>query len=314
MAVAELGNYTHAAQRLFLSQPGVYQHVRQLEATFGTRLVEQHGKRVVLTQHGRLVYEYAKKLAQAEDELFQRLRDDESLSAGTINIAAGSTAGEFVLPRITVAFQRRYPDIAIRVAVLGTIDQVDRAVLDRRFDLGFHSDPVPREGLTKVPFLQDELVGIAPRDHRFVTSGRRIAARTVATEPFVAFSAAPDAPFSNALIRVMTEEWFADVEERPEFKLSLGTLEGIKNAVRAGAGVGIVSRHAVREDDGSLGIFKLARPPRRTFMAVSREGGWEPNVVRAFREFAINLEWLPPEEAAALRVERTAETPRRSSV
>lgn len=313
LAVAELGNYTHAAQRLFLSQPGIYQHVRQLEATFGTKLVEQHGKRVVLTQHGRFVYEYAKKLEQEEAELFQRLRDDESLSGGTVSIAAGSTAGEFLLPRIAVAFQRRYPDIAIRVAVLGTVDEVDRSVLDRRFDLGFHSDPVPREGLTKTPFVQDELVGIAPPGHRFVKSGRRIAARTVATEPFIAFSAPPDAPFSGALIRVMTEEWFADVEEGPDFKLSLGTLEGIKNAVRAGAGVGIVSRYAVRDDDPSLGVFRLARPPRRTFMAVSREGGWEPNVVRAFREFAINLEWLPPEEAEALRVERPAEAPRRSA-
>lgn len=306
LAVAELGNYTHAAQRLFLSQPGIYQHVRQLEATVGTKLVEQHGKRVVLTQHGRVVFEYARKMEQEEGELLQRLRDDESLAAGTVSIAAGSTAGEFVLPRIIVAFQRRYPQIAVRVAVLSTIDNVERSVLERRFDLGFHSEPRPAEGLTKTPFLHDELVGIAPRDHRFVTSGRRIAARTVATEPFVAFAAAPNAPLSGALIRVMTEEWFAEAEQGPDLKLSLGTLEGIKNAVRAGGGVGIVSRFAVREDDPSLGIFPLVRPPRRSFIVVSRTGGWEPKVVRAFREFAENLEWLSPEEAEQVRIERPA--------
>src|SRR5690606_24503211 len=109
VAVAELGNYTHAAQRLFLSQPGIYQHVRQLEAATGTRLVEQDGKRVVLTQHGRAVLEYAQRLQQEEADLLQHLRDDDSLASGTIAIAAGTTAAEFILPRISVAFRKLYP-------------------------------------------------------------------------------------------------------------------------------------------------------------------------------------------------------------
>jgi len=307
LAVAELGSYTHAAERLFLSQPGVYQHVRQLEAAVGTKLVEQHGKKVVLTQHGRVVFEYAQRMSHEEAELLQRLRDDESLAAGTVSIAAGSTAGEFILPRITVAFQKRYPQIAIRVAVLATTDQIDRAVLERRFDLGFHSEPRSAEGLTKTPFLQDELVGIAPPGHRFVTSGRRIAPRTMATEPFVAFAAPPNAPLSGAIIRIMTEDWFASGESVPDLQLSLGTLEGIKNAIRAGGGVGIVSQFSIREDDPSLRVFRLMRPPRRQFMLVSRTGGWEPKVVRTFREFAQELEWMEPAEAEQVRVATRAE-------
>lgn len=302
LAVAALGSYTHAAEQLFLSQPGVHRHVRQLEATVGSKLVEQRGKRVVLTQHGRAVFEYGRRLAQEEGELLQRLRDDNSLAQGLVSIAAGTTAGEFVVPRIAVAFQERYPEIMIHVVILGTIEDIDRAVLERRFDLGFHSEPRPTDGVTKTPFLKDELIGIAPPGHRFALSGRRIAARTVATEPFVAFAGGPNAPMSGAIIRNMTSRWFGDADREPKLRLTVGTLEGIKTAVRQGAGLAIVSRHAVRDDDQSLAQFKLARPPVREFLVVTRSGGWEPNVVRTFREFAQSLHWLDPEEAEDVRV------------
>ncbi len=302
LVVAELGNYTHAAQRLFLSQPGVYQHVRQLEAALNTRLVEQNGKRVVLTQHGREVYNYARRRQEEEADLLQRLVDDESLSSGTVTIAAGTTAAEFIVPRIAVAFQAAYPGISVRIVVLGKPSEIDSSVADRRFDLGFHSEPRDVDGVSKAPFLMDELVGIAPPGHRFGASRRPVPPRSVATEPYLGFSnAAAGSSAYGAVISRMVQQWFESADTIPATQLHLGSLQGIKTAVRQGAGIGIVSRFAVRHDDVSLATFRLARPPRRPFVIVTREGGWESNVVRSFREFAASLAWVEsPEEREAL--------------
>jgi DNA-binding transcriptional LysR family regulator len=302
LVVAELGNYTHAAQRLFLSQPGVYQHVRQLEATLNTRLVEQHGKRVVLTQHGREVLEYARRREEEEADLLQRLTDDESLSSGSVTIAAGTTAAEFILPRIAVAFQERYPGIVVRIAVLGKPSEVDESVGNREYDLGFHSEPRDVDGVSKAPFLMDELVGIAPPGHRFAEARRPVPPRSVAAERYLAFSDASGSPFAGAVISRMVQQWFESSDAMPETQIHLGSLQGIKTAVRQGAGVGIVSRFAVRDDDPSLKVFRLARPPLRPFVIVTRSGGWESNVIRTFREFAVSCSWIDSDaERAAVQ-------------
>jgi DNA-binding transcriptional LysR family regulator len=304
VAVAEHGSYTHAAEHLFLSQPAVYQHVKQLEAALGTRLVEQHGKRVVLTQHGKVVESYARRIREQESDLLQYLADDESLEQGEIKIAAGTTAGEFLLPRIAVGFRRQYPGIRIIVAVLERPESVDRQVASRDFDLGFHSQPSESPGVVMTGFLHDELIGIAPPGHRFATAGRPIPARALATEPLITFSRVEPPSTGGYSMRLMTNRWLAESEVQPEVGLSIGSLEGIKTAVRHGAGVALVSRFSMREDDTSLATFRLKRAPERTFVMVAREHGWESNVVRRFREYALSLDWLSDDEAAAGAVEK----------
>jgi len=125
LAVAEHESYTKAAASLTLSQPGVHQYVRKLENQLRTKLVEQHGKRVVLTEHGRVVYQHARRLQDDETDLVRYLRDDASLEQGQLRIAAGTTAAEFIIPTMAVAFQRLHPGIQIRVYAAGTNDEVD---------------------------------------------------------------------------------------------------------------------------------------------------------------------------------------------
>lgn len=93
-------------------------------------------------------------------------------------------------------------------------------------------------------------------------------------------------------VQQLADGWFNAMGVRVESKLVIGTLQGMKTAVRAGAGVALASKHAVRDDDTSLARFQLANPPRRSFFIVRRDGGWESQVLRSFHEFAESLEWL----------------------
>lgn len=291
LAVAEHESYTRAAAALAISQPAVHQYVRKLEAQLHTKLVEQHGKRVVLTEHGRVVYQYARRFQDEERDLIRYLRDDVTLGEGQLRIAAGTTASEFILPTVVVAFQRLYPGIQVRVRTTGTNDEVDDGVLDRSFDLGIHSDATTRHGLDKVAFLADTLVGIAPPDHPFVTAGRPLAAAEVARCPLVHFGPSDPGRARVAPIQALINGWFEGSGVSTASRLSIGALEGMKRAVRGGGGVAIVSSYSVDPRDWGLATFELANPPERAFHVVSRDRGWESNVVRTFREFIMSLSW-----------------------
>lgn len=291
LSVAEHESYTKAAAALSLSQPGVHQHVRKLEARLRTKLVEQHGKRVVLTEHGRVVYQYARRSKDEETDLIRYLRDDVSLDQGQLRLAAGTTATEFLIPTIAGRFQREHPGIHIRVRAAGTPDEVDAGVLDRSFDLGIHSDATPTPGVDKTPFLSDTLVGIAPTGHRLAKSQRPATPLDVAKEPFIQFGP-NDVPRSRrAPIQSLISDWFATAGVTAASRLSIGALEGIKRAVSDGAGIAIVSQYSVDPDDSRIATFRLASPPKRDFVLVSRDRGWESNVVRTFREYVVSLGW-----------------------
>ena len=291
LAVAKHQSYTRAAADLGLSQPSVHQYVRRLEGELKTKLVEQHGKRVVLTDHGRVVYQYADRVQDEETDLIRYLADDVSLGRGQLRLAAGTTASEFILPTIAVAFQRLHPGIQIRVRVAGTNDEVDDGIADRTFDLGIHSDPLPRPGLEKRAFLSDTLLGICPRGHRLAAMHRAVTPLDLVHEPFIHFGPHEPMHARIAPIQTLVNEWFGASGVESLSRLNLGALEGIKRAVRDGGGVAIVSRYSVDPDDPHLATFRLASAPERNFYIVSRDHGWESNVVRAFREFAMSLCW-----------------------
>jgi DNA-binding transcriptional LysR family regulator len=291
LAVAEHESYTRAAVSLALSQPAVHQYVRKLEAQLRTKLVEQHGKRVVLTEHGRVVYQYARRSQDEENDLIRYLRDDVTLGEGQLRLAAGTTASEFILPTIVVAFQRLYPRIQVRIRVTGTNDEVDNGVLDRSFDLGVHSDSTKRHGLEKTQFLSDTLVGIAPPDHPFVVAGRPATAAELSREPLVHFGPSDPGRARVAPIQALINDWFESAGVASTSRLSIGALEGMKHAVRDGGGVAIVSSYSVDPRDTTLATFAIANAPERGFYVVSRDRGWESNVVSTFREFATSLCW-----------------------
>ncbi len=291
VAVTEAQSYTRAATRLQISQPTVYQHVKQLEKDLGTKLVEQHGKRVVLTEHGRAVYQYARTARDEEEDLVRYIRDDASLGRGQLRVVAGTTSAEFILPTIAVAFRSLHPGIEVAVTAAATTEEVDEAVSDRTYDLGMHSNPAERAGLDKTHFLTDELKGLARSDHPFALTQRPVTPRQLLNERMVHFGAGAVRLRPVATIQSLVNDWFVAGGVEPVAPIRLGTLQGMKRAIRDGAGVGIVSSYAIEPEDPVLRTFPLAQPPHRDFILVSREHGWESNVVRAFREFALGMAW-----------------------
>lgn len=284
--VADSESYTRAAESLYLGQPTVYHHVRQLERTLGTRLIAQNGKRALLTDHGRAARAYATQILALWDELCEVAADDATLTGGSLILCTGPTVGEFLLPEICVAFQVRFPGVKLAIRYEAFAAGIDSAVLERNADIGFHSSPVTTPGLISEPFAEDELVAIVPSGHRL--AGRtEILPGDLASERFIQVDGA-----GRTRLRAIIDDWFASGGVKVTSILETRHLQAIKVAVRAGGGVSIVARHAVRPDDDSLVTIALAHAPRRPYFVITREEGWQSNLLRVFREFVLATEWI----------------------
>lgn len=236
-AVAKYRSYSRAAREaLHISQPAVSKHVQALEAELGVQLVQRVGKRVELTDAGRMVQQYAEQVLALTEETRRALLDLQGLQRGTLRLGASSTPGIYLLPPVLARYTQAYPGITLAVEIANSA-RVIAGVLNREWDLGVVGT-TPHEAQIQVrPYCRDTLMLIVPPQHR-------LAARSAVT--------LADLVGETWLLREAGSASGQVVERalRARHALQGHTLilqgsEGVKQAVIAGLGIAMASRYAI---------------------------------------------------------------------
>src|SRR5205807_3806264 len=126
---AELSSFTAAARALRLSQAAVSQRVQALEVTLGTPLFKRQGGRVLLSDAGQKLYDYAQRILDLHREARREATGHETPVAGELLLAASSIPGEHLLPALLSAFGGKHAHVRVRATVsdsMGVIAQVER--------------------------------------------------------------------------------------------------------------------------------------------------------------------------------------------
>lgn len=272
---AEQGSFTRAAEKLHLTQPGVSKHIKGLEEYFATPLFDRLGRRLSLTQAGRILYEATEKLFEIIEQLKQQIGDLEDAATGELRIGASMTLGIYVLLPYVKLFQTRFPGAEISVDI-SLSRKVEENVLNNVLDLGFVGSPVDDARLVEGKLFDDELVLVMPTDHRW--GGRtRVRVRELDSEPFLVAQ-----PGSGT--RTTLEERFRKLGVAPRM-IELGHTESIKRAVESGLGVSILSRSVVQREL-KLGWLKTADLQgvnlQRRFYYIHRKGKYLSKAAKAF--------------------------------
>lgn len=141
LAVCREMNFTKAAERLHITQPAVSQHIRVIEEYYGAKLFAFHGKRMSLTRAGELLCRAA--LTMKHDQIYLK-EEIEALDKEehAVNFGVTLTIAEFVMPRYLIPYQRRHPNIRIRMEVANTqrllekitSGEIDFALVEGYFD------------------------------------------------------------------------------------------------------------------------------------------------------------------------------------
>lgn len=158
--VLKSGSTTQASQKLALSQSAVSAALTDLEGQLGVQFFDRVGKRLVVNEHGRLLYPRVVALLEQAGEIEQLFRNDN----GAIRVYASSTIGNYILPEIIARYRRDFPDLPLELSVGNTQDVVN-AIIDFRVDVGFIEGPCHMAEIVTEPWLDDELVVFAAPDN-----------------------------------------------------------------------------------------------------------------------------------------------------
>jgi len=282
-AVVDRGSFSAAAEDLEISQPAVSFQIRALESLLGQRLLDRRGRRVGLTEAGRVLEGYARRMLALESELERAMADVGERVAGKLLLGSSTGPGEVLLPRLLWAFREEHPDVTVSLVVHDTQGICER-VLEGELELGVVGAARPVRGLVFEPFVRDELVVIVPPGHRLARR-RRLELAELAREPLImqqrgsGVRAVLEAAFRERGIRV------ADLDVTME----LGLQQSAKAAVLDGHGITVISRLAVEREvaEGRLVAIALAGPGlSRDFSAVRASGRTPSRLSTAFLEFA----------------------------
>jgi DNA-binding transcriptional LysR family regulator len=253
-----------AAGRMGLSQPSVSLQIKALEQELGTQLFERRGPRIELTHDGHRLLELARPLVEGIDglqESFASLR--ESKDHGTVNIAAGGSTIQYLLPPFVEKYTRQHPDVDVRLHnVTGKAGLALLREGDADFAVGPMLDTPP--DITFHPLVTYEPMLITRRDHP-LASHQRVTLKDIAKYPLIL------PPKEQSTYRVV-ELVFAEHSIEHDVKLEVGGYDVIKKYVELGLGISIVMSHCLSGAD-HLHSVPLGRWfPKRTYGLVLKKG------------------------------------------
>jgi DNA-binding transcriptional LysR family regulator len=248
--VADAGNISRAAELLHLSQPAVSGQLRALQEWFGEPLYRRSGHGVVLTSAGDRLVEHARQLRQAYAQA-RGVRDAwRGIASGSLRLGASTTPASYVLPGLVAAFRAKYPAVSLQLSDGNTTEIVQRLPL---LDMAFIEGDIP-VGLPADTAVHawrgDEVVAVVPADHALARHDR-VTLADLAAYPLVMRE-------QGSGVRRLVERAFHGEGLRPDVALELAGVEGVKQAVRAGLGIGFVSVMSMRHEDGALVALRVA--------------------------------------------------------
>jgi DNA-binding transcriptional LysR family regulator len=274
---AKKGSFTKAAQELGVSQPTISGNIAALEQALGTSLFERKGKRVLLTEAGKIYFDYCEKMVRLREEALFAIEEFIGLSRGTLSLGASNIPAVYILPKVISRFRNEFPKVVVKMRV-GDSAEIERGVLEGEFHLGFIGRMPEDKALSGESFAEDEVV-LAVSPNSPYAKEDTISIKQLAEVPLVfrEEGSATLEVFRGAIKRHKISE------DGLNIVAVLGSTESVKRAVREGVGVGVVSLISI-EDELELGVVKVIRiegiKMSRKFFWVYRTSGFLPPAAR----------------------------------
>lgn len=260
--VVELGSFSAAADRIGLSQPAVSLQIKELERHLRVKLVERIGKRVQPTPAGLSFTQYAKSLIELNRAAAEEMKRYAGGTRGCVRIGTGATACIYLLPPTLKHLRQRFPGLEI-IVTTGSTSEFVKAVEENSIDLALVTLPVSSRALEVIPILEDEFVAIGSSTRSMPDA---VDVGFLALQPLILFE-------PGGSTRFVSDTWLrSQGKEALKAVMSLGSVEAIKEIVRADLGCAIVPRMSVKDRSGSADLNVRSLIPRlhRTLAIITR--------------------------------------------
>jgi DNA-binding transcriptional LysR family regulator len=244
IAIAELGSFSAAAERLHLTQPAVSKRIASLEQQLNVRLFDRLGREVGLTEAGRALLPRAYQILNVLEDTRRALTNLNGEISGRLSLATSHHIGLHRLPPLLRAFTRAYPQVALDIQFLDS-EVAYEEVLHGRAELAVITlAPETREPVHAVPVWDDPLDFVAAPEHPLARNGA-ISLADVAHHPAVF-------PGGNTFTHHIVRRLFEAQGLTPNIAMSTNYLETIKMMVSIGLAWSVLPRTMLDEQVARL--------------------------------------------------------------
>jgi DNA-binding transcriptional LysR family regulator len=253
-AAVKSGGFTRAGEELHLSQSTVSQHIKLLEEELGCPLFLRVGKRVQVTEAGKVLLPYAERIFRDLRNAEMAVRELNALKRGTVRLGVGPTTLIYRLPPVLGDYKRRFPDIEL-IVLAGSTEFLLQALRSQHIDLAIIMPTGPQPGLIVKPLGREEMVIVVNRDHPFARR-RTIEASELSALRFILYG-------KNTAMQNVVDRYFDSLGIKPNITMEVENNEAIKSLVCAGLGSSILPLCAVANEpaDGPLRILRVKGKP-----------------------------------------------------
>lgn len=157
LTVAQRMSFTKAAEELFISQPAVSKHIKEIEKHYQYPLFERNGNRLKLTHSGEILKEYAVQIMALYQEMNVKVKYQNEKHHGILKMGSSTTASEYVLPPYLANFKKKYPNIFIQLKTDNT-EKIEHLLINNEIDIAIVEGKNKRSSLDYIPFQKDEIV------------------------------------------------------------------------------------------------------------------------------------------------------------
>lgn len=252
-SVAKRLSYTKAAEDLSITQPAVTNQIKALEEQLLLKLFEGKPGKVLLTEEGKTLYAYARRLFDVEAEIERVLDDLKGLRVGTVRLGALRMYAPF-LHLLINHFHALYPNIRVKVDEAGSLDLV-QSLLDYRNEVAICLQIEEVSDICFIPFCTEDLAVVLPVGHP-LAGKTEITGEELAGEKIILRG-------RGSASRQLVIQWFERSNISPQILTEADNSELIKNMIHRGDGISFMARIAVSKEvgEGSLVAIPLEGNP-----------------------------------------------------
>jgi DNA-binding transcriptional LysR family regulator len=264
VAVAEVANFTRAAERVHISQSGISAQVRQLERELGQTLLDRSGRTVRLTEVGAAVLPYAQAALDAVANARWAVEQLAGLVRGHVTVGMVSGCALTVVPELLAEFHGLYPGVDIALSEAGSdrlVERLQRGQLDLAL-IGSAGDAVP--GLETAIVAEDALVAAVRSDAPLATR-KAITVNALRDQPLISL------PHGTGL-RAALDTGCAHAGFEPRVAFEASALPMVAQLAAMGLGVAILPASTARSYQPALHVLQIGRPQLRSRL----EMVWDP--------------------------------------
>jgi len=236
VTVIEQKNFTRAAEILNISQPNVSLHIRNLENEFGTKLIHRSPKQVQITEAGQILYRHAKQILLHFDEARHEINDLRHVVTGKLRVGASFTIGEYILPKVLAEYAGQYPVVDVQIIISNT-EEVIEGVRTNQLDIGLIEGETKDQDIHIQSFMEDEMIVVVPPNHP-LSQLRLIEKDMLQNQIWITRE-------EGSGTRTFMDKFISESDLTIKRSFVFSSNQGIKEAVKAGLGIALLSRWAV---------------------------------------------------------------------